>query len=120
LQIFIKSSTDENREGYNPHRAIPRQRHVMEDFAAAIIQSLDRAVGHGARKNSHMMLKISAHLLDGSSGSQREKSIPQQVQGNAVGTAMVEFGRAEAGEMVRLRIWRRAINHSGQPIQQRH
>ena len=54
--------------------------------------------------NSHKMLNISAHRLDGSSGSQRLKSIPQQMQEEAVGGLRLEVGRGGAGDTLRLRI----------------
>ena len=50
------------------------------------------ALGDGAG-NINRMLKISAHRLDGSSGSQRLTSMPQQMQWGAAGGVGVEVGR---------------------------
>ncbi len=67
------------------------------------LQEAGTALGDDAG-NTHRMLKISAHRLDGSSGSQRFTSIPQQMQGGAAGGVGVEVGRRGAGETLRLRI----------------
>jgi hypothetical protein len=56
------------------------------------------------------MLKISAHRLEGSAGSQRSKSMPQHMQEEAAAAAGADAGRGGAGEMARLRIRSKQIN----------
>lgn len=53
--------------------------------------------------HAHMMLKISAQRLEGSSGSQGSKSMPQQQQDEAA-WALGAARRGGAGERARFRI----------------
>ncbi len=106
LQMLVKASADENRESYDPHWAVPEQRAchcrsaACKRFGSPARTTHDFA--YAMRTQSHKILKISAHLLDASSGSHRSRLIPQHMLGDAAGLGVARAART--GETTRLRI----------------